>query len=408
MIRHNWAVSSSQAGNRTLSSAKAAKQDEFYTQLGDIANELKHYKEHLRGKVILCNCDDPFESNFFKYFALNFNSLGLKRLLCTSYSGSPIVGGQLPLMVMEGLKPYGKKEPYLVEINEVNDENRDGAIDLLDVRHLLEHDANTSRPLKQGGDFRSGECVEILKQADVVVTNPPFSLFREFIAQLVEHGKKFLIIGSKNAITYKEVFKLIKENKLWLGTGFANGNAYFKIPAENVRDYASGVFDEKTGLVKFRNVGWFTNMDHEKRHEKIPLFKKYSPEAYPIIDNYDAINIDKVVDIPEGYDGRMGVPITFLDRYNPEQFEILAITKTWLGAATKTYPKQIQVGKDGKRSEVTKLNDGPAVKLDKPPIGETYYTVGPEVYTQLYQRLIIKCKNRGESGDQGCGRLRAL
>jgi len=335
---------STSSGNRTLSSAKAAKQDEFYTQLADIANELKHYKDHFKGKVVLCNCDDPYESNFFKYFAANFNTLGLKKLVTTSYAGSPIVGGQLPLMVMEGLKPYlnplapmnggergqgvrgkprGWDGAHLVEINEVPDLNQDGAINLEDVEHLLRHDRNVSRPLEQGGDFRSPECVEVLKAADIVVTNPPFSLFREYVAQLVEHGKQFLIIGSKNAITYKEVFKLIKENKLWLGVGFNAGNAYFEIPKENVRDFASGVYDEKTGLVKFRNVGWFTNMDFEERHQDIPLFKKYSPEAYPTYANYDAIEVGKVADIPEDYDGAMGVPITFLDRHNPAQFEVL-------------------------------------------------------------------------------------
>ncbi len=333
------ARSQSPAGNRTLSSARAAKQDEFYTQLTDIANELKHYKEHLRGKVVLCNCDDPYESNFFQYFALNFNTLGLKKLICTSYDGSPIVGWQLPLMVMEGLKPYGKKEPYLVEINEVPDFNHDGAINREDVEHLLKHNKNASRPLKQGGDFRSPECVEVLKQADIVVTNPPFSLFREYVTLLVEHGKQFLIVGSKNAITYKEVFKLIKENKLWMGVGFSAGNAYFKIPPENVRDFASGVFDEKTGLVKFRNVGWFTNMDHDRRHEPIPLFKRYSQKLYPHYDNYDAIEVSKIADIPVDFDGAMGVPVTFLDRYNPDQFEILGITDrdNNSGLKTKTY-----------------------------------------------------------------------
>lgn len=322
------ARTSTKAGNRTLNSAKSAKQDEFYTQLAVIANELNHYKDHFKGKVVLCNFDDPFESNFFKYFAANFNTLGLKKLVTTSYAGSPIVGGQLPLMVMEGLKPYGKKEPYLVEINEVPDLNKDGAINLDDVRHLLEHDADTSRPLKQGGDFRSPECVEILKTADIVVTNPPFSLFREYVAQLVVHGKQFLIIGSKNAITYKEVFRLIKENKLWLGVGFNDGNAYFEIPKENVRDFASGVYDEKTGLVKFRNVGWFTNMVFEERRLDIPPFKKYSPEAYPTYANYDAIEVGKLADIPEDYKGVMGVPITFLDKYNPDQFEIVGTTES--------------------------------------------------------------------------------
>jgi len=251
--------------NQSLGKAQDAKQDEFYTQLGDISNELKHYKPQLRGKTIFCNCDDPFESNFFKYFALNFNALGLKRLIATSYLRSPIVGRQLPLFAIEGLKPEGK-EPYAIEINEVPDQNRDGAIDLADVEYLLKNNANTARTLKgndiySGGDFRGRECAELLKQSDIIITNPPFSLFREFVEQLVAHDKRFLIIGSKNAITYKEIFKLIKENKLWLGRGFAAGNAYFKIPPENARDFASGVYEEKTGMVKFRNVGWFTNMD---------------------------------------------------------------------------------------------------------------------------------------------------
>jgi hypothetical protein len=327
------------SGNRRLGEAKAAKQDEFYTQLGDISNEVRHYKEHFRGKVVLCNCDDPYESNFFKYFALNFNELGLKKLMVTSYAGSPIVGGQLPLMVMEGLKGHRKKEPYLVEINAVTDLNADGSISMEDIEHLLKHDANAARPLKQGGDFRSPECVEILKQADIVVTNPPFSLFREYVALLVEHGKQFLIIGPKNAITYKEIFKLIRDNRIWLGTGFAAGNAYFRIPAENARGFADGVYDADTGLVKFRNVGWFTNMDHEKRHEFIPLFKKYSPEVYPTYANYDAIEVGKVADIPADYDGAMGVPITFLDKYNPDQFEILGSSMTLGTRMSEIAPK---------------------------------------------------------------------
>jgi hypothetical protein len=345
---------SSASGNRTLSSAKVAKQDEFYTQLSDIENELKHYREHFRGKVILCNCDDPFESNFFKYFALNFNTLGLKKLISTSYSGSPIVGGQLPLIVMEGLKPYGKKEPYLVEINEVPDQNKDGAIDLLDVRHLLEHDANTSRPLKQGGDFRSAECVEILKRADIVVTNPPFSLFREFVAQLVEHRKMFLIIGSMNACHYQEIFKLFKDNKLWMGPSIHSGDREFRVP-----DYyplqAAGYRVDANGVkyIRVKGVRWFTNMDHEKRHEKMPLFKKYSAEEYPRYDNLDAIEIGKASDVPEDYEGMMGVPDSFLDRFNPDQFELIGIPFGDLGKSigvTRNYRGRtdIAITKDGK------------------------------------------------------------
>ncbi|MGK2915951.1 MAG: adenine-specific methyltransferase EcoRI family protein [Porticoccaceae bacterium] len=333
-------------GNRALSDAKKAKQDEFYTQLGDISNELKHYKAQLSGKTILCNCDDPFESNFFKYFALNFNTLGLKRLIATSYKKSPIVGADLPLFAFEGLKPEGK-EPYAIEINDVSDLNGDGATDLADVEYLLKHNANTSRSLNgdgiySSGDFRSRECVELLKWADIVITNPPFSLFREYVEQLFAHEKQFLIIGSKNAITYKEIFKLIKENRLWLGNGFANGNAFFSTPKDYAREFAAGVYDEKTGLVKFRNVGWFTNMDNPKRHEFIPLYKKYTPDDYPTYDNYNAIEVGKVAEIPADYPGAMGVPITFLDRYNPAQFEIFGITDrdNNSGLKTKEYTEE--------------------------------------------------------------------
>ena len=338
MLPMNAGRTSSPSGNRTLSRAKAAKQDEFYTQLSDIANELKDYKDHLRGKVVLCNCDDPFESNFFKYFAANFNTLGLGKLIATSYAGSPIVGGQLPLVEIEGLKPKSK-EPYLVEISEVPDLNSDGAINLQDVDHLLRHDKNATRPLKQGGDFRSAECVQILKQADIVVTNPPFSLFREYVAQLVEHGKQFLIIGNQGAISYKEIFRLVREDKVWLGVD-NGGTKWFQVP----HDYDIQTESRKkveNGLKYFSmgSIMWFTNMDNPKRHESIPLFKKYSLEEYPQYDNYDAIEVGKVADIPKDFEGAMGVPVTFLDRYNPKQFEILGITDrdNNSGLKTKTY-----------------------------------------------------------------------
>ena len=338
------------SGNRALSSAKAAKQDEFYTQLADIANELKHYRDHFKGKVVLCNCDDPFESNFFKYFAANFNTLGLKKLVTTSYAGSPIVGGQLPLMVMEGLKPYGKKEPYLVEINEVPDLNQDGAINLEDVEHLLRHDKNVSRPLEQGGDFRSPECVEILKAADIVVTNPPFSLFREYVAQLVDHGKQFLIIANKSALHYQEIFKLIKENKIWTGVRAFSGGMWF------IADY-TGKYEKVIDGLKLINVPaiWMTNVDNPKRHELLPLYKTYSPDAYPTYDNYEAIEVGKTSEIPVDYEGLMGVPDTFLDKYNPEQFELIGIPFGNLGkelGVTKNYRGRtdIAVTKNGKSS----------------------------------------------------------
>ena len=313
-----------------LNKAKKNKADEFYTQMSDIEAEMRHYKEHFRDKVILCNCDDPYESNFFKYFAMNFNYLGLKKLIATSYSESPIAYEQLPLFEIKSinLKNSDSKPPYKVEITEVKDENADGAIDLSDVEYLLKNRKNVLSLLRGNGDFRSDECIELLKEADIVVTNPPFSLFREYVAQLMEYEKKFIIIGSKNAISYNEIFKFIKENKIWLGNGFPNGNAFFRIPSQYSREWANGVYNPETGLVKFRNVGWFTNLDLEKRHEFITLYKHYTPEEYPQYDNYDAIEVSKTAEIPYDWDGIMGVPITFLDRYNPDQFEILGNEKT--------------------------------------------------------------------------------
>jgi len=309
------------SSNKNLHNANRAKKDEFYTQLIDIQNEIKHYKEQFKGKIVYCNCDDPFESNFFKHFASAFNDLKLKKLIATSYANSPIIGGQLPLFKIKGSKG---KQPLKIEITEVPDINKDGAIDIEDVRKLLEHNKKYTTPLKEGGDFRSNECVELLKQADVVVTNPPFSLFREYVAQLVEHNKKFLILGDQNAITYKETFKLIKENKLWLGYD-NNGTKWFQvpmdydIPTESRKKIVNGV-----KYFSFGRIMWFTNLDTIKRHQDIDLYKKYSPEEYPKYDNYDAIEVSKVANIPMDYKGVMGVPITFLDKYNPNQFEIIS------------------------------------------------------------------------------------
>jgi len=313
--------------NKNLRKASKAKNDEFYTQLTDVEKELKHYKEQFRGKVVYCNCDDPFESNFFKYFASNFNALGLKRLVTTSYSGSPITGKQLSLLDMEGLKPKGK-EPFKIEINEVPDENTDGAIDLTDVEWLLKRDANVSTPLKENGDFRSKECIELLKEADIVVTNPPFSLFREYLAQLMESKKKFLILGDQNNITKKDIFKYIKEDRLWLG--YDNGGTkWFQVPDDY--DITTESRKKIVNGVKYFSMGrilWFTNLDTAKRHENMVLYKKYTPEEFTKYDNYNAINIDKVSEIPMNYKGIMGVPITFVDKYNPEQFELLGIMNT--------------------------------------------------------------------------------
>ncbi len=318
--------------NKNLHSARTAKTDEFYTQLVDIEKELKHYKDQFRGKVVYCNCDDPFESNFFKYFAANFNALRLKKLITTSYVKSPIIGGQLPLFEVEGLKPSGK-EPFKIEIKEVPDIDKDGAINLDDVKRLLKHDKNTATPLRGNGDFRSDECIELLKKADIVVTNPPFSLFREYVAQLMEYKKKFLILGDQNAITYKETFGYIKDDKLWLG--YDNGGTkWFQVPMDY--DIPTESRKKIVNGIKYFSMGrilWFTNLDTTKRHENFVLYKKYTPEEFPKYDNYNVINVDKVSNIPMSYKGVMGVPITFVDKYNPKQFEILGVANSarWIG-----------------------------------------------------------------------------
>lgn len=313
--------------NKALSAAGQAKKDEFYTQLVDIENELRHYKEHFKGKVVFCNCDDPYESNFFKYFAINFNHLGLKKLICTCYSGSPVVYTQLSLFGDEeviGEEPSDKK-PYKIEITHVDDLNGDGAVDLTDVELLLRSVDGKPTLLEGDGDFRSEECIELLKESDIVVTNPPFSLFREYVAQLIDFKKKFIIIGNQNAITYKEIFPLLKDNKVWLGYGF-KGNVGFFINTK-YEDYAKSS-QHKEGMIRVSGVMWFTNLDIDKRHEDLILYKTYSPDEYPVYLNLpNTINVDKTSDIPCDYNGQMGVPITFLNCYNPEQFEILGIDK---------------------------------------------------------------------------------
>ena len=292
------------ASNASLHQAKDAKNDEFYTQLEDIANEFKHYKDHFKDKVIYCNCDDPRESKFFHYFSYSFEHLNLSKLVAACYKSQD----------RDLFSKHDSEKAIYLEYDGDKNDNRVPDPDEIGIRHF-----------KEDGDFRNDECIELLKQADIVATNPPFSLFREYVAQLIKYDKKFIIIGSLNSLTYKEIFKLIQEDKLWLGYGFNGGNAYFKTPY--FKDFAKGVYDEKTGLVKFRNVAWFTNLDIKKRHQDLILHKKYYQDKtlYPKYDNYDAINVDKVNDIPVDYEGAMGVPITFLDKYNPEQFEILGM-----------------------------------------------------------------------------------
>lgn len=326
--------------SKDLQISRQAKKDEFYTQLIDIEKELRHYKAFFKGKVVFCNCDDPFESNFFKYFAMNFNSLGLKKLIATCYATSPIVYTQLALFgdeVIMGEEP-GTKKPYKIEITEVTDENGDGAVDLSDVEYLLRNRKNALTILEGDGDFRSDECIELLKQADVVVTNPPFSLFREYVAQLVEYEKKFIIIGNQNAVTYKEIFPLIKENKMWYGVSIHSHGRDFKVPDDYpLQAYEFRTDEQGNKFINVKGVRWFTNIDYEQRHEDLILFRQYSPEEYPSYDNYDAIEVSKTADIPCDYFGVMGVPISFLDKYSPEQFEIIGLDRY-------TVPKEFLVG----------------------------------------------------------------
>ena len=304
--------------NKNLNAAKVAKKDEFYTQLSDIERELQHYWKHFRGKVVLCNCDDPYESNFFKYFALRFNQLGLKKLICTCYNGSPVTGNELAIHFDGFDDDEPKKIAYKVEITEVKDENGDGAVDLSDVQYLLKNDKNVLSILKTG-DFRSQECIELLKEADIVVTNPPFSLFREYIGQLMEYKKKFLIIGSQKSIGCKEIFPLFQENKIWWGYGFKGAAAHFFSPYEDTATAG----DHKKDMIRVSGVTWFTNLEIPKRSEEMDLVCRYSPDEYPRYENYNAIEVGKTTDIPFDYPGIMGVPITFLDKYCPDQFDIV-------------------------------------------------------------------------------------
>lgn len=283
--------------------AKKNKNDDFYTQLSDIENELKHYKKHFKGKVVYCNCDDPSISNFFHYFSYNFEHLGLKKLITTCYKND-----QIDLFSKEDTQ-------QAIKLEYTGDKNGNKIPDIEEIGVI---------PLNGNGDFRSQECIDILKEVDIVVTNPPFSLFRDYVEQLIEYKKKFLIIGHQNAITYKEIFRLLKNNKIWLGYGFKGGAAHFY---SNYEDFATAG-NHKEGMIRVSGVHWFTNMSINKRNEELILVEKYSPDKYPKYDNYDAINVDKTKDIPMDYDGYMGVPITFLDKHSKKQFQIFGIMNT--------------------------------------------------------------------------------
>ena len=323
------------AGNTSLHAANKAKQDEFYTQISDIENELKHYKTLFRDKIVFCNCDDPYESNFFKYFALNFNQLGLRKLIATCYNGSPVSGNEL-LLDFGTTVDDPKKVAYKVEITEVTDANGDGAINLADIQYLMQNNKNVISILKGNGDFRSPECVELLKEADIVVTNPPFSLFREYLALLDQYNKHFVIVGNTNALTYKEVFRMFQVNKI--RTGYTNFNVgmYFAVPDTYEKFHH---IENGKKIARVSTSCWFTNLPVRKHTENLVLYKNYTPEDYPHYDNYDAINVNTYIDIPCDYEVVMGVPITFLDKYNPDQFEIIgAMTTTKVDEYNFGYP----------------------------------------------------------------------
>ena len=319
------------AGNTNLNSAKTARKDEFYTQLTDIEKEMRHYRKHFKGKTVLCNCDDPFESNFFKFFVLKFESLGLKKLICTCYAGSPISHSQMSLFDV-GKAEKGNRKPYKAIVTTVYDKTGDGGIDMEDIKELFKSGENELTELKGDGDFASDECLALMDESDIVVTNPPFSLFRKYVATLIEHKKKFIIIGNINAVTYKEIFPLVMNNKMWMGASIHSGDRAFYVPDDYPLNAAGcGVDEQGRRFIRVKGVRWYTNLDIKQRHEEMVLVRRYKTDEYPRYDNYDAIEVSKTSDIPCDYVGVMGVPITFLDKYNPDQFEIIGMAKRGAG-----------------------------------------------------------------------------
>lgn len=358
-------MKSKTSSNKNLHKANKVKKDEFYTQLEDISNELRHYKDQFKGKVVFCNCDDPKESNFVKYFSQNFEHLGLKKLIATHYKNANL---------------FTNEKPYKLEYTGDKNGNR------------MPDSSEFTTEMIGTGDFRSDECIELLKEADIVVTNPPFSLFREYVAQLVEYNKKFLIIGNTNSLTYKEIFKLVKEDKL--RTGYTNFNVgmFFVVPD----DWENFHHVDKDGrkIARVSTSCWFTNMEVEKHKQDITLYKRYMPEEYPKYENYDAINVDKYSEIPFDYEGEIGVPITFIDKFNPNQFKIIALGI--VGSIDFTKNKKMEILKNGQptgkftvnakgtlyRKYNSKKDDYPAFKDSETG----------DLYSSIYARVIIKRK----------------
>jgi len=344
------------AANKNLHTAKSNKKDEFYTQLSDIEKELRHYKNHFKDKVVYCNCDDPRVSNFFHYFSYNFEKLGLKKLIATCYKSKS----------MDLFSQNDSEQAIYLEY--CGDKNGNNVPDPSEIG---------IKELEGDGDFRSKECIELLQEADIVVTNPPFSLFREYVSQLLKYDKKFVIVGHQNAIKYKEIFPYIRDNKMWLGFGFKGGAGHFI--NEHYEDYATAS-DHLEGMIRVSGVHWFTNLDINKRHEDLILYKTYTPDEYPKFENFDAINVDKTKDIPADYAGLMGVPITFMDKYNPDQFEIIGVGIANLGLEIGVQPYKPEHKRY--RKEVQKRG-----AVD----GDLYMMVNG-IVTVPYTRIIVRNK----------------
>lgn len=386
------------SANANLGAAKTAKKDEFYTQLTDIEKEMRYYRKHFKNKTVFCNCDDPFESNFFKYFVLNFNRLGLKKLIATCYATSPIAGQQLSLFDVVGGTEENTNKPYKAVVTKVYDVTGDGGVDMFDVAELFKSHENELTELEGDGDFRSEECLALLDEADIVVTNPPFSLFREYVATLMEHEKHFIIIGNVNAISYKEIFPLFQNNLMWIGASIHSGDRKFYVPDDYPLNAAGcGVDEDGRRFIRVKGVRWYTNLDLRQRHEELILVKRYDPNTYPKYDNYDAINVNKTADIPCDYDGVMGVPITFLDKYSPDQFEIIGTISAPSDPDTLNlgidYSEYIGYKQSGERNGRTGSTFGkcPVIVMDDKK--HPYYEKDGRRVQTTYHRIFIRNKH---------------
>lgn len=361
MTERNLKLMAEKSITRDLLTAKKDKKDEFYTQLSDIEKEIRHYKKHFKDKVVYCNCDDPYVSNFFRFFSSNFEKYGLKRLITTCYRN-------------QNLDLFSNNDSEkAISLEYDGDKNGNNNPDIEEIG---------THPLSEDGDFRSRESIELLNKSDIVVTNPPFSLFREYVAQLIKYDKKFIIIGNLNALTYRDIFKLVKENKIWIGPSIHSGDREFMVPDHYPLNAAGSRIDENGNkYIRVKGVRWFTNLDFSERHEELILFKKYTPDEYPKYENFDAINIDKTKEIPVDYSGAMGVPITFLDKYNPDQFEIIGLGISNSGIEFGVKPYKTEHKKYRKEIQKRGAVDG------------DLYMIKDGIVDVPYARIVIKRRN---------------